>query len=69
MGDRLRWWLIRWRYRLASIHDRGDDLNRRVVVESRLLAAAEGTRELPDRDECRELAYRLAVPSWARRMP
>jgi hypothetical protein len=63
--DRLRWSLIRWRYRLLGIWDRGDDLNRRVAVEARLLATAEGKRPPPDRDECRALAYKLGVPSWA----
>lgn len=63
----LLWWLSRQRYRLASIRDREDALNRRAAVEARLLDAASGKRPLPDRKECQELAFKLGVPSWARR--
>lgn len=58
--------LIRWRYRLANIYDHGEELNRRVAVECKLLAAAAGKRPLPDRDECKRLAYELGIPTWAR---
>lgn len=39
-----------------------DFLNRRVKVENFLFACAMGTRPLPDKQQCRELALQLGVP-------
>ena len=43
------------------------EINRRVPVEQYLLDCANGKRELPDRDKCRELAQKLGVADEDRR--
>lgn len=53
----------RLRHRWQMWRSTGDDLNRRVSVEMVLLNAAAGKRPLPDREECRQLAYKLGIPS------
>lgn len=54
--------LGRWRARWRLARDRGAELNKRVEVESWLLAASAGDRPLPDAETCRWLALRLGVP-------
>ncbi len=59
-------WFMRWKYRLLIFRDYGAALNRRVEVENALLSCASGKRGLPSREECRQMAYRLAgVQEWA----
>lgn len=62
MISRLRWALIRLKYRWLIVRDSGAELNRRVAVEQILLDCATGKRPLPDAAQCRELALRLGVP-------
>lgn len=56
--------LRRWKYRfICWFFDKPDALSRRVTVENILLNhAAKGT--MPTPQECRELAYKLGVPTW-----
>lgn len=63
MFNRLDWWLYRWRLRLRLIRRSGEELNRRVEVENVLLAVAGGKRPTLSPEECRQLAYKLGVPS------
>ncbi|AUN95415.1 hypothetical protein [Pseudazoarcus pumilus] len=63
MIERLRWFLIRQRYRWQIVRHSGAELNRRVTVEAYLLDCAAGKRPLPDASKCRELALNLGVPS------
>lgn len=41
---------------------RPSDLNRRVEVEQRLLDAFTGKQPIPDKNECRALAFKLGIP-------
>ena len=56
---------IRWKYRIICwFFDRPDALSRRVSVENALIAHANhGTSPTPT--ECRALALKLGVPTWA----
>lgn len=56
-------WLIRLRARWRIVINHGDELNRRVEIENVLLKVAAGKRPALSQDECRQLAYRLGVPS------
>lgn len=58
------WWLrLKARWRILRHH--GDELNRRVEVENVLLAVAAGKRPMLTKEECKALAYKLGVPTWA----
>lgn len=60
---RYNWPLFRrlyWRWRIIRHH--GDELNRRVTVEQYLLACYEGKKPLPNKDKCKELAFKLGIP-------
>jgi len=39
-------------------------LNARAKVEQELIDCANGKRDLPDAEQCREWAAKLGVPSW-----
>lgn len=49
---------IRWKLWWSM----GDHLNRRTKVEQRLHDAANGKKDPPTREECKELARTLGVP-------
>lgn len=59
----MREWLYRMQARWRIVRHHGDELNRRVEVENVLLNVASGKRPMLSKDECRQLAYRLGVPS------
>jgi hypothetical protein len=44
-------------------HRYADDLNRRAEVENTLLSVSAGKRAMLSKDECKQLAYKLGVPS------
>ena len=62
MFDDIRWFFIRWKYRLLIIRRSGEELNRRATIEAYLLDCAAGKKPLPDAAKCRELALKLGVP-------
>lgn len=59
-------WLTRLQARWRLIRYHGDELNRRVVVENELLKVASGKRPMLTKDECRDLAYKLGIPTRER---
>jgi hypothetical protein len=59
------WWMYRIYLRYRLIRDSADQLNRRVEVENVLLAVASGKRATLTPEECKQLAYKLGVPSHA----
>lgn len=66
--NRMRWLLLRWKYRLLVwAVDKPDALARRVRIETRLSNVAAGKRPPPTPEECREWANELGVPTWAKR--
>lgn len=56
-------WIHRLRARWRIIRYHGDTLNRSAEVENVLFAVAAGKRPLLTKEECRELAFKLGVPS------
>lgn len=52
--------VIRWYFHILSFRNWGRDLNRRAGVEQILLDVANGKREMLSKQECRELAFKLA---------
>ena len=54
-------WLYRLRVRWRMWRNTASDLNRRVDVENKLLAAHKSGNGI-DAEQCRELAYKLGVP-------
>lgn len=59
-------WLYRMQARWRVFRNSGDQLNRRVEVENILLSVYSGKRPMLTQDECRELAYKLGIPSAVR---
>lgn len=55
--------LQRIQSRIRRYRSLDDDLNRRVYVESRLMAASVGKRPMPTKQELYDWAVRLGVPS------
>lgn len=58
---------MQWFYRLQArwriVVNHGDELNRRVTVENVLLNVASGKRPMLTKEECRQLAYKLGIPT------
>ena len=52
--------LRRWYYAIRSVRNLALRLGRCVVVEAVLLDVANGKREMLTKQECRELAFKLA---------
>lgn len=50
----------RWWYAIRSVRNLALRLGRCVVVEATLLDVANGKREMLTKQECRELAFKLA---------
>lgn len=57
-------------WRLLNLKDGYHELNRRAAVEQQLWLAASGKTPMPDRQQLREWALQLGVPSeFRRRLP
>jgi hypothetical protein len=48
----------------AALKDHASRLNRCAAIEQELIDIANGKRDLPTREECRELALRLGDPTY-----
>lgn len=53
---------LKFFYKIYRIFNYAESLNERVEVENELWKMARGKKPLPDKDKCRELAFKLGVP-------